>query len=457
MAAATVFDMLVLGGGSGGLGAARRAAELGAKVGVIEASRLGGTCVNVGCVPKKVMYNCAIHAEYLHDHKEYGFDVAPAKFNWALIKKKRDDYVKRLNGIYETNVSKANIELIRGKAKFVEKKTVEVEGKRYSADHIVIAVGGQPNIPKSLPGHELGISSDGFFDLEELPEKTLVIGAGYIGVEMAGILNALGSEVHLMIRHCEILRSFDRDIRCQLLTELRAAGVHIIDSSSATKLDKDGERIRITYDQDGTEKSLSGVNTVLFAIGRSPLTAHLGTDVAGLELDERGHIKVDEFQNTSTEGIYALGDVTGKVELTPVAIAAGRKLAHRLFDKANPKAHLDYENVPSVVFSHPPIGTIGLSECDAKEKYGDDKIKIYKTKFTNMYHAMTERKTSTVMKLVCLLPEEKVVGLHMIGIGCDEMLQGFGVAVRMGATKADLDKCVAIHPTASEELVTMRG
>ncbi|KAF6084102.1 glutathione-disulfide reductase [Phyllostomus discolor] len=381
-AGAVAYDYLVIGGGSGGLASARRAAELGARVAVVESHKLGGTCVNVGCVPKKVMWNTAVHSEFMHDHADYGFQSCDSKFNWRVIKEKRDAYVSRLNSIYENNLTKAKIEIIPGYAAFTgdPRPTVEVNGKKYTAPHILIATGGSPSHPQEseIPGASLGITSDGFFQLEELPRRSVIVGAGYIAVEIAGILSALGSRTSLMIRH-----------------------------------DK------------------------------------------GIQTDGKGHILVDEFQNTNVKGIYAVGDVCGKALLTPVAIAAGRKLAHRLFE-CKEDSKLDYDNIPTVVFSHPPIGTVGLTEDEAMHKYGKENVKIYSTTFTPMYHAVTTRKTKCVMKMVCANKEEKVVGIHMQGIGCDEMLQGFAVAVKMGATKADFDNTVAIHPTSSEELVTLR-
>ncbi|EDQ85166.1 uncharacterized protein MONBRDRAFT_38979 [Monosiga brevicollis MX1] len=430
MAAARSFQLLVIGGGSGGLGCARRAAEFGIKAAVVEGGRIGGTCVNVGCVPKKVMYYAATMSEALHDAKDYGFDITQhAPFDWPTLKKKRDAYIERLNGIYDRNLEKGNIEKIVGHAKFVDKNTVDVDGTQYTADHIVIATGGYPTLP-NIPGAELGITSDGFFDLETLPKKAR---AGYIAVEMAGILNALGSDVTLSIRHDEFLRPFDELVRKQLMEEMTAAGVKVVTNSST---------------------SIEELDCVLFAIGRTP-HSKINLEAAGVQADAKGYIQVDEDQNTSQPGIYALGDVCGKYELTPVAISCGRKLAHRLFEP-NPKSKQNWDYIPTVIFSHPPIGTCGFTEDEAREKFGSDNIKVYKATFTAMYHAMTERKTKTAMKLVCKLPEEQVVGLHMIGLGCDEMLQGFGVAMKMGATKAQFDSCVAIHPTSSEELVTMR-
>ncbi|CAH1781325.1 unnamed protein product [Owenia fusiformis] len=445
------FDFLVIGGGSGGLACARRAAEFGVKAAIVEHGRLGGTCVNVGCVPKKIMFNTAVHAEYIHDHKDYGFDVEYKNFDWSVIKKTRDDYIKRLNGIYQRNLDGSKVETILGDAKFTEGNCVEVEGQKYSAEHILIATGGRPT-PVNIPGAEHGIDSDGFFELESLPKKTVVVGAGYIAVELAGILKTLGSDVSLMIRYDKVLRNFDDMISTAVTDELENIGVNLLRRTQTQSVTKDANSGLMTLETNSG--TIPDVSCLLWAIGRVP-NAEIGLDEVGVELDGKGNIKVDEFQNTSAKNIYALGDVCGKALLTPVAIAAGRKLAHRLFDN-KPTWRLDYENIPTVVFSHPPVGTIGMTEAEAAAKYGAENLKIYKSSFTPMYYAVTERKVKCHMKLICALPEEKVVGLHMIGQGCDEMLQGFSVAIKMGATKKDFDSAVAIHPTSSEELVTMR-
>mmetsp|Transcript_5256 Transcript_5256/g.8014 ORF Transcript_5256/g.8014 Transcript_5256/m.8014 type:complete len:458 (+) Transcript_5256:272-1645(+) len=457
MAATTHFDYLVIGGGSGGLGSGRRAAERGAKVAVIEQARLGGTCVNVGCVPKKVMWNCASLGEMLnHDASDYGFKVqGEISFDWVGLKKKRDAYIERLNGIYGRNLERGNIEKIVGSAEFVNKNTVRVQGKDYTADHILIAVGGYPWIPESMKGAaEHAITSDGFFELETQPENVAVIGSGYIGVELAGIFAALGSKVSLVIRRDAVLRAFDPIICETVLSELEKSGVNVVKNTSIAEITKDNNGKRSLHVQD-SDTVLDGFDCVLVAVGRKPNTAPLNLSAAGVETDKRGFIQVDEYENTSVKGIYAVGDVTGKVALTPVAIAAGRRLAERLFNNQT-NAKLDYANIASVVFSHPPSGAVGLTEAEARDKYGNDQVKTYTSRFRNMYHAMTERKTATVMKMVVVGSEEKVVGIHMVGIGVDEMLQGFAVAVKMGATKSHFDDTVAIHPTAAEELVTMR-
>ncbi|XP_039261755.2 glutathione reductase, mitochondrial-like [Styela clava] len=463
MSGVTKFDYLVLGAGSGGVASARRATEFGIKAGIIEHGRLGGTCVNVGCVPKKIMFSAASIAEALHDAKDYGFEInGTTKFTWKVIKDKRDAYIQRLNGIYGNLLSNAKVETILGHGVFTGEKDpypiISVAGKKYTAPHILIATGGYPIIPseKEIPGAQHGITSDGFFELEDLPKKAIVVGAGYIAVEMAGIFNALGCETQLIIRRHQALRNFDSTISENVTKEMEAAGVTIRKFSHVKSVEKiDGKmKVTIKCDDPSGEGMEEDVECLLWAIGRKPQT-DIGLDKIGVKLDARKNIAVDEFQNTSFPGVYSVGDVQGKALLTPVAIAAGRKLAHRLFDgKTDWK--LSYENIPTVVFSHPPIGTVGMTEEEAKKTHGEANIKIYETNFLPMYHQMTKRKTKCLMKLICLLPDEKVIGLHMQGQGCDEMLQGFGVAIKMGATKTDFDSCVAIHPTSSEELVTMR-
>lgn len=444
------YDYLVIGGGSGGVATARRAAEYGARVLLIEAGRLGGTCVNVGCVPKKVMWYAAGIAHALEDAAGYGFDIHGHAFDWSRIKRDRDAYIERLNGIYATLLDKAGVTLVRGFARFVDAHTVEVDGRRYSADHIVIATGGQPVIPE-LPGAELGITSDGFFELERRPQRVVIVGSGYIAVELAGLFRALGSDVIMLLRKQHLLRSFDAMLREELMEQMQDDGIELMTRTQVQSVEKrDDGRLCIRCDSGDLEIR---ADALLWAVGRRANTDRLNLAAAGIEADDNGVIAVDEWQNTSAPGIYAIGDIIGHHELTPVAIAAGRKLAARLFDDQS-DSRLDYTDIPTVIFSHPPIGTIGLTEDQAREQYGE--VKTYTTRFTALYHALTEHKPKTAMKLICAGPQEQVVGCHIIGMGADEMLQGFAVAIRMGATKRDFDNTVAIHPTSAEELVTLR-
>jgi glutathione reductase (NADPH) len=444
------FDLIAIGGGSGGLACAQRAAEHGAKTAVIESGRLGGTCVNVGCVPKKIMWSAASVALAIADAGGYGFDLTVGGSDWADLKQKRDAYVLRLNGIYARNLAAKGVTHIQGAARFVDAHTVEANGARLSAPHVVIATGGVPTIPK-LEGAELGISSDGFFELERRPQRVAIIGSGYVACELASAFQGLGSQVELFIRKDHLLTHFDVMLGKSLMREMQAEGMIIHTRFVPAALRAESKQ-RTLVASDGRESP--GFDCVLWAIGRSANVADLDLGLAGVALDENGFISTDGFQNTKIAGVYAIGDVTGRPALTPVAIAAGRRLSDRLFG-GKPERRLEYDLIPSVVFTHPPIGTVGLSESEARAKYGDA-VKAYVAEFTPMYHALTTRKTHTDMKLVCVGPEEKIVGCHVIGLSADEMLQGFAVAIRMGATKRDFDDTVAIHPTSSEELVTMR-
>jgi len=447
------FDYLVLGGGSGGISSARRAAEFGVKVGLIESGRLGGTCVNVGCVPKKLMWCAATLMEEREDARDYGIQTrTEGPLDWAGLVSKRDAYVEKLNGIYSANLDKSGVDHIQGRATLIGPGSVMVEGQLYTGDHILLATGGSPAVPR-VPGAELGITSDGFFQLKTQPKSVLVVGAGYIAVEMAQILASLGTGTTLACRGQTVLRNFDSYISEAVTAEVEAGGVTLVRGWEVAKLEREGAGLVATSTKGDR---LGPVEVVLWAVGRQPATQGLGCEEAGVNLDPKGNIITDALQNTSVKGVYAVGDVAGKALLTPVAIAAGRRLAHRLFN-GEEGLHLDYSNIPSVVFSHPPIGTVGLTEAEAVSQHGQDQVTIYQTKFMPMYHALTTRKQATVMKLVCVGAKQQVVGLHMMGRGCDEMLQGYAVAVKMGATKADFDSCVAIHPTSSEELVTLRN
>jgi len=445
------FDLVVLGGGSGGLALSQRAAEHGARAAVIEAGRLGGTCVNVGCVPKKVMWNAANIAHALHDAPDYGFGAELSGHDWGTLKQRRDAYVERLNGIYLGNLERRGVELIRGFGRFTGPTSLIVGREEITAGRVAIATGCHPDVP-SLPGAEKGITSDGFFELEERPRRVVIAGSGYVAVELAGVFSALGSEVTVLARKESVLRSFDGMLQAVLTEEWDKSGIDL--HTHATPAQVRGEPGDLTVlTEDG--RSFGGYDCLLWAIGRSPLTTDLGLETAGVRTDDRGFVPIDEFQNTNVEGIHAIGDVTGRIALTPVAIAAGRRLGDRLFG-GRPDSRLDYENIATVIFSHPPIGTVGLTEDQARARHGDS-VKVYVSRFTGLYHAVTRTKTASAMKLVTAGPEERIVGLHVIGQGADEMTQGFAVALRMGATKRDFDDTVAIHPTASEEFVTMRG
>jgi glutathione reductase (NADPH) len=444
------FDLIIVGGGSGGLACAQRAAEYGAKVAVIESHRLGGTCVNVGCVPKKVMWNAASVALGLADAEDYGFSVTVGDSDWPHLKRKRDAYVLRLNGIYERNLAAKGVTYVRGAARFLDKGTVGVNGERLTAQHIVIATGGRPRVPE-LPGAEHGITSDGFFSLEQRPKRVAIVGSGYVACELAGAFHELGTEVEIFIRKDHLLMSFDAMLGKSLMREMREQGIiihhHVVPERVSEH--SGGKTLRAS---DGRE--FAGFDCLLWAVGRYANVSGLGLERAGVAVDDCDFVVTDALQNANVPGLYAIGDVTGRAALTPVAIAAGRRLSDRLFGGKTDR-RLEYSMIPTVVFTHPPIGTVGASEAEARAQYGDA-VKVYVADFTPMYHAMTARKTHTDMKLVCIGPEERIIGCHIIGAGADEMLQGFAVAIRMGATKQDFDDTVAIHPTSAEEMVTMR-
>ncbi|HED52130.1 MAG TPA: glutathione-disulfide reductase [Gammaproteobacteria bacterium] len=445
------YDLIAIGGGSGGLSVAERAARYGARCAVIEKGPLGGTCVNVGCVPKKVMWFGAGIAHTLEDASHYGFRLGKTEFDWSVLKAARDAYVHGINDWYHTYLADSNIDEIVGEARFVDARTLEVKGQRYTADHIVIAPGGAPLLPDT-PGVELGISSDGFFELEDLPRRVAVVGSGYIAVELAGMLNALGSDVTMLLRREHLLRDFEAMLRENLMEEMLGDGIDMLTRTQVKEVCRADNGTLVIECENG--QRLEGFDELIWAIGRYPLSAGLALDKAGVDINTEGYIPTDKFQNTNVSGVYAIGDVTGRAPLTPVAIAAGRRLGDRLFGGMADR-HLDYENIATVVFSHPPIGTVGLTESEARDQHGEA-VKVYQTRFTAMYNALTGRKQKTAMKLVTVGAREKVVGCHVIGPGADEMLQGFAVAIRMGATKKDLDETIAIHPTSAEELVTMR-
>ena len=444
------FDLIVIGGGSGGLAVAEKASGLGKRVAIIESHRIGGTCVNNGCVPKKVMWYAAHLAHAVDDASGFGVPASRDKTNWQRLVTGRDQYISNINQHWSGYVEDSGIEYISGYATFVDASTVEVNGDYYAADHIVIATGSQPIVPP-VPGAELGITSDGFFKLEALPARVAIIGGGYIGVELSGMLKALGSDVTIVALEDRIMELFDPMVSDVLEAEMHNQGIDVQTGFQVTALSKSFTGVSLSSKQG---KTLAGYDKVIWAVGRRPNTQNLRLELAGVEVLPNGVVTVDEYENTNVKGIYAIGDITGKTALTPVAIAAGRKLAERLFDQQT-DSKVDYDNIPSVVFSHPPIATVGITEDAARERFGDA-VTVYESEFTPMRYALSEHGSTTAMKLVCVGTEEKVVGVHIIGDNADEMLQGFAVAVKMGATKADFDNTIAIHPSSAEELVTMK-
>ena len=444
------FDLIVIGGGSGGLAHAQRAAEYGANAAVIENGRLGGTCVNVGCVPKKVMWYSASHAHSARLAADYGFDLTVNGHDWSVLKERRDAYVKRLNDIYQKNLDRRNVTLLTGTAHFIDQNTIRVGNDDYRAENIVIATGGHPIVPH-IHGAELGITSDGFFELPERPERVAFVGSGYIAVELSGVFAALGSDTTVLVRKDGMLRRFDAMLRDELHKSMARDGIRLETGVVPHALEQTSGGLKLIA-EDGRE--FGSYDSVVWAVGRAPNTGQLQLVAAGVEADGYGFVPVDDYQATNVENIFALGDVTGREALTPVAIAAGRRLADRLYGGMTDR-HLEYRFMPTVVFAHPPIGTVGMTEAEARAEFGDD-VKVYESRFTPMLYALGEHKEPSAMKLVTTGREEKIVGCHVVGDGADEMIQGFSVAVRMGATKKDFDDTVAIHPTSAEEFVTMQ-
>lgn len=447
------YDYLVIGGGSGGIASANRAGMHGAKVALIEENQLGGTCVNLGCVPKKVMWYVAEMMEsFKHYGEGYGVELnGEPTLNFKKMVENREKYISFLHKAYKSGLDNNNVELIKGRASFVDDSTVEVNGKEYTAKHILIATGGKPK-RLDIPGGDLGIVSDGVFDLTDLPKSVAVIGGGYIGVEMSNIFHALGSDTHMFVRKPQPLYNFD-SIICEGFAEIsEKEDRNIHTNKTVEKVEQLGEKKFKLFFADGTTHE---TELLIWATGRNPNTEGLNVEAAGVNLYPGGYVEVDQYQNTTGHNIYSVGDVTGRVELTPVAIAAGRRLSERLFNNKTDE-YLDYNNIPTVIFTHPPIGTIGMTEEQARDQYNEEDIKVYQTSFTSMHSSITSNRQKSYMKLVCVGKEEKIVGLHGIGKGMDEILQGFAVAINMGATKRDFDRTVAIHPTAAEEFVTMR-
>jgi glutathione reductase (NADPH) len=445
----TAFDYVVIGAGSAGLASARRAAKYGKQVALIEAKRLGGTCVNVGCIPKKIMWNCASILEEIRLAASYGISCSQAIPSWETLVAKRDAEIKRINGLYDVNLAKEGLHVYKGFAHFVNPSTVHVDGfGQINGQHVLIGTGSQATMP-DIPGIEHAMTSDGFFALQHAPKSALIVGNGYIACELAGVLHALGTKTTQSIRGPQLLRAFDKTLTDVLKAYSVSKGLRILESTVVTKLTKVSTGIIAEFNTGKSEE----FEAVIFAIGRHANLEGLALSNVGVSLRPKdGFINVDEYQNTNIGGVYALGDVAGKAMLTPVAIKAGRLLSDRLFG-GKPNSKMDYSNVPTVVFSHPPLATVGLSEEAARLQYPH--VKVYKTQFNGLYYAPSKDKTPTVMKLVCEGATERVVGVHILGRCADEMIQGYAVAVKMGATKTDFSNCVAVHPTASEELVLL--
>ena len=442
------FDYLVIGAGSGGVRTSRVAASLGARVAVVEEGALGGTCVNVGCVPKKLLSHAAHFEGAMHEAAGFGWSVDGARFDWATLIANKNAEIHRLNGVYDKLLANAGVQLITGRASLVDAHTVQVGERRVSARHIVIATGGHPNLPQ-IPGIEHAITSDQAFFLPELPQRAVVVGGGYIAVEFASIFNGLGAKTQLVYRGAQLLRHFDADLGSMLAERMAQNGVQLQLQSDITSIEKraDGLHLQLTNGQ-----SLIA-DCVLYATGRVPKTEGLGLEAAGVKVNAKGAIEVDKHFATNVPSIHAIGDVVDRLALTPVALAEGTVLAHHLFG-ASDKPVPDYELVPTAVFSHPNVGTVGLSEEQARKRWGA--VQIFKSKFRPLTNRLTTEAENILLKLVVATDSRKVVGVHMVGPEAGEMIQGFAVALQCGATKEQFDATLGIHPTIAEEFVTMR-
>jgi glutathione reductase (NADPH) len=440
------YDLFVVGAGSGGVRAARVASELGARVAIAEMDRLGGTCVNVGCVPKKLFVYGSHFSYDLGDARGYGWSTE-SSFDWATLRANKDREIARLNGIYQTLLEGAGVDLLKGRVRLVDPHTVEIEGAQHSAERILIATGGRA-IEPDIPGREHALTSNALFSLEELPARMMMVGAGYIGLELGSVLAALGVEVTLVHRGDEILRGFDRDLRCHLHDELEAKGIRILLETQVAELCKT---------ESGFEAALSSGESLetdlpVFAIGRSPNVEGLGLEDVGVELGRRGGVVVDDDFTSSVPSIHAVGDVTDHIQLTPVALAEGMQFAHRFYGDGGHR--VDYANIPTAVFCQPELATVGLTEAEAWHRCQD--VRVYKSVFTPLKLTMSARSEHTIVKLVVDASNDRVVGCHMAGHGAAEVIQGLAIAMKAGATKADFDATIGIHPTSAEEFVSLR-
>ena len=441
------FDLFVIGAGSGGVRASRMSAGYGARVAVAEASSLGGTCVNLGCVPKKLMVYASSFSAAATDAAGFGWTVPTRTFDWATLIANKDREIERLNGIYRGLLEGSGVQIIKGRARLLDRNTIEVNGERFTSERVLVATGGRPFIPP-IPGAELGITSDQVFHLDKQPKKIAIMGGGYIAVEFAGIFNGLGTEVMLNYRGPVFLRGFDDDIRSTLADEMTKRGIDLRFNSLVERIECAGDRYAVTMNSGEVIEA----DELLCAIGRVPNTAGLGLEEIGVDLTDRGAIVVDDNLESSVSGIYAIGDCIDRVALTPVALAEGMAIAEALFND-NPTV-VDYTNIPSAVFSQPNIGTVGLTEAEARADGFD--VEIYRSTFRPMVHTMSGRNEKTMMKLVVDRKTDRVLGIHMVGPDAGEIIQGMTVAIKAGATKATFDSTIGIHPTAAEEFVTMR-
>ena len=444
------YDLFTIGAGSGGVRASRLAASYGAKVGVAEEHRVGGTCVIRGCVPKKFMVYAAEYGRMFHDAKGYGWTSGEKSFNWRTLIDNKDAEIDRLNAIYIRNLKNSGVDIFQTRAVVKDPHTVHLvdEGRDVTAARILIATGGAPWVDESIEGHDLGVSSNEVFHLDEMPKRVVVTGGGYIAVEFACIFRGLGADVSLVYRGKDILRYFDQDISTHVHEELKRQGIQVITQSVFTKIEDTGEGNRRVHLSDGASLDC---DLVFWAVGRKPATRGLGLEGAGVEMAKNGAVKVDKWSKSSVDSIYAVGDVTDRVNLTPVAIREGAAFAETTYNN-NPQ-NMDYAFIPKAVFSNPPVGSVGYAEHEAREKFGE--IDIYRTDFRQMKNMLTGDEQRTLMKIIVDAKSDKVVGVHIVGEQSPEMIQCIAIAVKAGVTKADFDATCALHPTASEELVTM--
>ncbi|MDQ7959052.1 MAG: glutathione-disulfide reductase [Pseudomonadota bacterium] len=442
------FDLFVIGGGSGGVRAARMAAQRGARVALAECAELGGTCVNVGCIPKKLYSYAAGYAEAFAEAPGYGWTLPGSpRLDWQRLKAQRAQEIHRLNGVYQGLLDGAGVQLIPSWAELVDGHTVQVDGQRHTARHILVATGGMPFVP-DIAGREHAVVSDGMFDLPEFPRRLVVVGGGYIACEFASIFRGLGAQVTLLQRKAHVLDTFDEDVRQFLAQEMGKTGIDLRLNVQVEMLRRTGEGVLVTLSRGQQLVA----DTVLFATGRRPNTAGMGLEAAGVALDENGAIVVDDQYRSSVPSVLAVGDVSTRLPLTPVALAEAMVVVDRLF--AQGRRRVDYEYVPTAVFTHPSVGTCGYTEAAARARFG--KVRIFCSEFKTLRHTLSGRSERTFMKLVVDVKTDRVVGLHMVGAEAGEIVQGFAVAMRAGATKADFDGTIGIHPTSAEEFVTMR-
>jgi glutathione reductase (NADPH) len=446
------YDLVVLGAGSGGLATAKRAVSYGARVAIVEDDRVGGTCVIRGCIPKKLMVYAADHGHAIGDAAGYGWSVGSKEFDWKKLVARRDEAVLSLERTHERLLDKAGVELLRGRGRLTGANEVSIGDRAIRTRHILIATGSTPVLP-GVEGIEHAITSDGFFELEEQPRRVAIVGAGYIAVEFASILNGLGTEVSLLLRRELPLRSFDHDLSSELLAGMRGAGIDVRTKTQVMGIEREAGVTRLALDTENGVDLLEVDNAIVYAVGRRPNTKDLGLEEAGVICASSGEVVVDEDQITSIDGVFAVGDVTDQAPLTPVAIQAGRALADRVF--GGKSVQMNYEDIPTAVFSDPPIGTVGPTEAEAVERYGAGRIKVYKESFTPLLHMLTERKTRTMVKMIVDKQTDRVLACHMIGHDAPEIIQGLGVAIKAGARKADFDATVGIHPSSAEEFVTL--